>query len=118
MSTFVETARRWALPALLAALAVPIAAAGITGKVDAAPPSSSQPKAKASPAAPPSYQLRCWQYGRLILEEVTRDIPSESALDVMRLHDRNGGQVLLMETNNATCLVKTAPPAPPKSIAR
>ncbi len=120
MSTSVEPLRRWALSGLVAALVVPLAAAGVTSKEEnAASAPVAQPKAKASAkpaAAPPGYRLRCWQEGRLILEETTRDAPPESALDVLRLHDRNGGTLLLLETANATCLLNaaTTPPAKPK----
>jgi len=111
--------RRRTLAALLAAFVVPAAVAAVTARTDPAARAAVQPKAAAPAAATRGYQLRCWQYGRLIFEEFTRDSPPESAQDVLRLHDGGGGPLLLLETSNATCLLKAAPtPATSKSVPR
>lgn len=52
------------------------------------------------------YELRCWQEGRLILQENYLQLPADSAADVLRLNDRNGQRVRVLETKNATCLLK------------
>jgi hypothetical protein len=85
----------------------------ITGKSEQAA-NDARPAKAATAAAPPTYHLRCWQYGRLIFEEVTRDSPAASTQDVLRLHDRRGGPLVLLETGNSTCLI-TAAEAPTRS---
>ena len=52
------------------------------------------------------YELRCWQEGRLILQENYLQPAADSAADVLRMNDRNGQRVRLLETKNATCLLK------------
>lgn len=52
------------------------------------------------------YELRCWQEGRLILQENTLQAPADSTADVLRMTDRNGQRVRVLETKNATCLLK------------
>ncbi len=52
------------------------------------------------------YELRCWQEGRLILQENDLQAPANSAADVLRMNDRNRQRVRVLETKNATCLLK------------
>lgn len=52
------------------------------------------------------YELRCWQEGRLILQENALQAPADSSADVLRMNDRNGQRVRVLETKNATCLLK------------
>lgn len=73
----------------------------------------------AAPGAAPAkgvrtYQLRCWQHGRLLFEESPVTLPAEAARADAKLmaHDRNGQALYLTETNNATCLVRPAAAAP------
>jgi hypothetical protein len=67
--------------------------------------------AQAAPKAPPpapSYLLRCWQYGRLIFEEL--DLPMQAGLEAaapkLKLLDAAGQPLILSETRNATCILR------------
>jgi hypothetical protein len=74
---------------------------------------------EAGPAVPGTaragFELRCWQYGRLILEEHSLQLPPESASDVLRMTDAAGRPVRVLHTANATCLLK-ARPTPPRVL--
>lgn len=66
------------------------------------------------PPAAPGYQVRCWQYGRLLFEErgvEIGDAPVQglklSGLDHRRL------PVMVTDTGNATCLIRRTPPSRP-----
>lgn len=65
----------------------------------------SEPETKSGEQA---YQLRCWQYGRLILEENNWGMPSEMAGQVLHFKGRGEGKVALylMDYKNATCMLK------------
>lgn len=88
---------------LLGALAAPPAHAG---RVDvdrqAAAP---RPAAEAPPAG---YQLRCWQYGQLLFEQRNVELDGET-LDGLKLRgtDRKRRPVILTDTGNATCLIRS-----------
>lgn len=62
------------------------------------------------------YQLRCWQEGRLIVQENYLQVPPPSASDAMRMEDRDGRPVRVLETANATCLLKAV--AEPRRLMR
>jgi hypothetical protein len=72
-----------------------------------------KPMLAARPAPTPTpgvYQVRCWQYGRLLFEE--RDI--ELSGDVvsglqLRGTDRNRQPLMVSDTGNATCLIRSLP---------
>ena len=55
-----------------------------------------------------TYQLRCWQYGRLVFEEngVRFDLKDEGHRQRLRGTDRQGLAVILTDTSNATCLIR------------
>jgi hypothetical protein len=81
-----------------AILLMPMAAiAGIVGKDD--------DKAARKPAV---YNLRCWQDGKLILEENYVTLPPQFAASSMKLQgvDRHNQPIYVTETKNATCLVR------------
>jgi hypothetical protein len=63
------------------------------------------------------YTLRCWQDGRLILEEQHVSLPPIVDAQSTRLHmaDRQQQPVIVAETKNATCLVKARPVERPRS---
>ena len=71
-----------------------------------------------SPPAAGGYTLRCWQDGRLILEEQHVSMPPgvDAANTRLQLIDRNRQPIVIAETRNATCLVKARPPERPKSV--
>lgn len=86
-------------------LALPLAAAG---GLDKRGGPAAAATAKPRPAA--GQQLRCWQYGRLILEENGIAAPAESATYALRMHadDARRTPVLLVSSGSATCLIKGA----------
>ncbi len=57
------------------------------------------------------YVLRCWQEGRLILEENHVSLPPNIDIGSSKLQvlDRNNHPVYIAETKNATCLVRARP---------
>lgn len=63
------------------------------------------------------FTLRCWQDGRLILEEQHVRLPPglEGASTRLQVIDRHHQPVIVAETKNATCLVKARPPERPRS---
>lgn len=54
------------------------------------------------------FQLRCWQYGKLIFDERNLEIPAESVRYVLSMQSgsKDKGAVHLVETVNATCLIR------------
>lgn len=86
-------------------------------KRDALRIAAMQPEAGPVVAGAPraGFELRCWQYGRLILEEHSLQLPPESASDVLRMTDAAGRPVRVLHTANATCLLK-ARPTPPRAL--
>ena len=58
-----------------------------------------------------TYELRCWQEGRLILQERLLKMPKAgSGPGNLRLQDRHGRPVRVHETRNAICMTKTVAP--------
>ena len=54
------------------------------------------------------YQLRCWQYGKLLFEEnhvEFVDAKAKSGLELRRTQ-ADHGQLYVLDTSNATCLMK------------
>lgn len=70
---------------------------------------------EASPTARPAagetlYQVRCWQYGRLLFEERDLTLPPEVAGGLkLRGTDRNRQPVYVADTGSATCLIRSTP---------
>jgi hypothetical protein len=56
----------------------------------------------------PSYQVRCWQFGRLLFEEnnVSLNLDGGPYTPKLQGTDGKGGPVYVAETKNATCLIK------------
>ena len=105
-----STSNRAALVVLLSMLP-PLAAAGVVSD-------RSQGPAARVATAHGGYVLRCWQEGRLILEEqhVSAPMVSEAGATKLHLQDRNRQSLYVAETRNATCLVRAVPPARSKSV--
>lgn len=63
-----------------------------------------------SPRALLSYQVRCWQHGRLLLEESLAQPPSEGLAQSIRLYGGpgSGGTYILFNSGTTTCFVKPA----------
>ena len=55
------------------------------------------------------YQIRFWQQGRLLFEENHISLPADSAKYGIKMNgtDRNGKQVYVADTANATCLIRS-----------
>ena len=73
------------------------------------------PSASAAAPAPNlrSYQLRCWQQGRLLMEEALAELPTESIPQSIRLRglQAENGRVapyLIFSLGTSTCLAKPA----------
>ena len=93
----------------------PVGAAGVAQRaVPSVPPG---PVAVARPAG--TYQLRCWQYGRLLFDEgpVTLGPEAREGAKMVAL-DRNGGAVIVTEAGEATCIARPSPPPPNLALPR
>jgi hypothetical protein len=57
-----------------------------------------------------SYQIRCWQYGRLLFEENQFTLAIDASQYSLKLSgtDRNGQPIYVAETKSATCLIRHA----------
>ena len=99
--------RRLAVLALWAPLCT---LAGVT----TTPASKEVPRVPAPAAAPApqtgAYQVRCWQYGRLLFEENHINLPADAARYSQKVSgtDRKGHPIYVAETKNATCLIRQA----------
>jgi hypothetical protein len=102
MSTSSKSTRPLALALAAAVLSVPLLA--VSGLV-----------AEKAAAKPGGYTLRCWQEGRLIVEEQYVSVPPgiDSKLQVI---DRHNLPMYVAETRNATCVVRARPPERPPSV--
>jgi hypothetical protein len=63
--------------------------------------------AASTPAAATRHRLRCWQHGRLVIEENGIELAAGSVK--LRATDSRRQPVTLLETQNATCLVRAMP---------
>lgn len=125
-SKWTKAARHNGLALLLGALVgLPLAApAGIVEPELKLAKSAAQDngnEGKAKPGAPASnnYQLRCWQYGKLIFEEDNLSLPPDTQVAyklTLRERDARRAPVHLLETLNATCLAQ--PSRGPKESAK
>ena len=118
MSNPNEVARSRTVALVVAALlsGVGAASAGVTTEdrknaFDAAAAASAKPKM-------PKYQVRCWQEGRLVLEENDVHFPNDLVTNGLKLRgvDRQNRPIYLADTRNATCIVRGIPgyPQPPQ----
>jgi len=102
---------RLLLAALFAALAgvLMLPMLSVAGTVVAERPVADRPAAVATPGL---FQVRCWQHGRLLFEE--RDIElSGDVVSGLKLRgtDRYRQPLMVSDTGNATCLIRSNPPA-------
>ena len=56
----------------------------------------------------PNYQIRCWQYGRLLFEENHVGLSPDWTRYTLKIQgkDRDTNGLFVAETNNATCLIR------------
>ena len=110
--------------AVLAAAVALVAAAGMvlqqpvgaTSTVDDRAPAPQVRQPAPSAKAQGTYQLRCWQYGRLLFDEgpVTLGPEARQAARLVAT-DRNGAAVIVTDAGGATCMAR--PSAAPPSLA-
>ncbi|MSQ58435.1 MAG: hypothetical protein EXR36_01955 [Betaproteobacteria bacterium] len=76
-------------------------------QVDAGTPAAAEPEKNAAKT-----NLRCWQYGRLLFEEVGLELASDQFNRLLTLQQGSQGKprLHLVETPNATCLLKEYKP--------
>lgn len=86
---------------LTAATPVPKAAGAATSPSPAAQVAVPAP----GPSARGAYQMRCWQYGRLVMDEPLGQLPPEGDGHVVRLQGASGPYAMF-PMGAATCLVK------------
>jgi hypothetical protein len=90
--------------AMLGVLLLPLLSVAGTVAAEALPPQ----RAASGPSG--LYQVRCWQHGRLLFEardvELTADVVSGLKLRGM---DRQRQPVMVSDTGNATCLIRSIP---------
>ncbi|MEJ8853276.1 hypothetical protein WKW79_01775 [Variovorax robiniae] len=67
-----------------------------------------------------TYQLRCWQYGRLLFDEGPVTLGAEAKQGAkMVATDRNGGALFVTaDLGGTTCLARPSPPAPNLAMPR
>jgi hypothetical protein len=70
--------------------------------------------AAAAASQPPKgtlYQVRCWQEGRLVLEENDVHFPNDLTAQGLKLRgqDKQRRPIYLADTKNATCIVRGMP---------
>lgn len=51
-------------------------------------------------------QLRCWQYGRLIIDVQDLEVPPESPAYALKLHTSDRLPVYLVQSGTSTCLIQ------------
>ena len=73
---------------------------------------ASAPSSHPVPHAAEGYQVRCWQFGRLLFEENNVTLPPDPGQYGVKMSgtDRQGRPVYVAETQNATCLIRSSEP--------
>jgi hypothetical protein len=83
-----------------------------TGSKEPAQPAAPAVQAAqtAQTAKAAAYQMRCWQYGKLLFEENLASLPTDGSQYSLKVSgtDRKGHPVYVAETKNATCLIRHA----------
>jgi hypothetical protein len=78
-------------------------------KASHVPSSNAAPNQKASG----TYQLRCWQYGRLLFDEGPVTLGGEARQGARLVAiDRNGAPLIVTDTGGTTCLARPFAEAP------
>jgi hypothetical protein len=90
-------------------LAVPVVASSGVSSIEQRETSPSGAYSK-DPKGTFSYQMRCWQHGRLLFEQNLVELPSgDGSRYTLKVSgtDRYGRSVYVAETSNATCLIRS-----------
>ena len=96
------------------------ATAGIASRtVDHIAPTDPVPVATPSQKPPGTYQLRCWQYGRLLFDEgpVTLGPEARQGAKLVAI-DRNGAPLIVSGSGATTCLARPHAAAPNPALPR
>jgi hypothetical protein len=88
---------------------------GVIAPQDPPPAASAASNIRATGA----YQLRCWQYGRLLFDEGPVTLAAESR-QASRLvaYDRHGATLIVTDTGGTTCLARPFAAAPNLALPR
>jgi hypothetical protein len=75
--------------------------------------------AASSQKAPGTYQLRCWQYGRLLFDEgpVTLGAEARQGARLVAI-DRHGAPLIVTDAGGTTCLARPLAAAPNLALPR
>jgi hypothetical protein len=99
-----------AVRTLALALLLPLSLSAWCGvaSIDSPAPDTARPATADKPAG--TYQIRCWQLGRLLFEENNVALPTDLARQGLKLSatDRHGRPIYLTDTANATCLIRSS----------
>jgi hypothetical protein len=81
--------------------------------------SHAPPSTAANQKAPGTYQLRCWQYGRLLFDEgpVTLGAETRQAARLVAI-DRHGAALIVTDAGGTTCLARPSAAAPNVALPR
>jgi hypothetical protein len=93
--------------AMLALLMMPVLAS--SGVSRGEPRASAKPvSCRAADEVALGYQMRCWQHGRLMLEQCVPGLPSDPSRSPLKVSssDRQGQPVYMAEMRDATCLIR------------
>ena len=109
------------LVALAGVLQLPSgASAGVAaGAVEQLAPDGAEPAAAPQAKAPGTYQLRCWQYGRLLFDEGPVTLGAEARKGAKLVAaDRRGGSVIVTDAGETVCQARPFPAAPNPALPR
>jgi hypothetical protein len=93
--------------AMLALLMMPLLAS--SGVTRSEPRPMVQPAScRAADEVARGYQMRCWQHGRLTLEQCLPALPADPSHSLLKVSssDRFGRPVYMAEMRDATCLIR------------
>ena len=112
MSTSSNRPSRGIAAWLLALLVPTLVVAGVVGT------DIGRTGASAVKPPPGGYTLRCWQDGKLILEEQHVSLPPvvDAASTRLQVLDSKQQPIVIAETRNATCMVKARPAERSRSV--
>lgn len=98
----------------------PGASAGVaSGSDDRVVSQATPPTTATNQKASGTYQLRCWQYGRLLFDEgpVTLGAEARQGAKLVAI-DRHGGALIVTDAGGATCLARPSAAAPNLALPR
>jgi hypothetical protein len=114
-----DSAGRRRAAAALFVLGIGAAAGLASGALARIAPQDAPPPAAQEAKAPGTYQLRCWQYGRLLFDEGPVTLPAQTR-QAARLvaFDHHGAALIVTDTGATTCLARPSATAPSLALPR